>query len=94
MNQQQEAKNIDSALNQEELKRAEAIMYLAVYELEEITEKYINSTLGQIILQSLAVDIRKLLDEAPKTESLVQTEKNFSRLENIIFKRPTNHKEK
>ena len=69
-------------------------MYLAVYELEEMTEKYINSTLGRLLLQDIAGDMRKLLDEAPKTESLVQTEKNFSRLENIIFKLPANHKEK
>lgn len=99
MNIQEEAKNIkhdvDSALiSQEELKRVEAMMYLAVYELEEMTEKYINSTLGRLLLQDIAGDMRKLLDEAPKTESLVQTEKNFSRLENIIFKPTANHKEK
>ena len=99
MDIQEENKNIKhdvdvALLHSEELKRVEAMMYLAVYELEEMIEKYNNSRLGRIILQDIAGDMRKLLDEAPKTESLVQTEKNLRRLENIIFKLPTNHKEK
>lgn len=99
MNIQEENKNIKhdvdiALLHSEELKRVEAMMYLAVYELEEMIEKYNNSRLGRIILQDIAGDMRKLLDEAPKTESLVETEKNFSRLENIIFKLTANHKEK
>lgn len=99
MNIQEENKNIKhdvdvALLHSEELKRVEAMMYLAVYELEEMIEKYNNSRLGRIILQDIAGDMRKLLDEAPKTESLVQTEKNLSRLENIIFNLNANHKEK
>lgn len=99
MNIQEETKNIKNdvdvaLLHSEELNSVEKIMNLAVYELAAATEKYNNSHIERIVLQGLAVDIRKLLDKAPKTESLVQTEKNFSRLENIILKLTVNHKEK
>lgn len=99
MNIQEETKNIKhdvdvDLLHSEELNSVEKIMNLAVYELASATEKYNNSHIERIILQGLAVDIRKLLAKAPKTEALVQTEKNFSRLENIINQLTANHKEK
>ncbi|HGT4310923.1 TPA: hypothetical protein ACSI7A_000302 [Neisseria meningitidis] len=46
-----------------------------------------NKTRGeQILLQVIAGHMRKLLAALPETESLVQTEKIYRRLEDLIFK--------
>lgn len=61
-------------------------MDLAVYGLTAMASENNKSRLEQIILQILTGRLRKVLDALPKTESLIQTENNYCRLENIIFK--------
>lgn len=89
MNEQKEnMKNAVSLvlLHSSEAEDVEAIMDLAVYGLTAMTSKHNKLRLEQIILQVLAGRLRKVLEALPKTESLIQTEKNYRRLENIIFK--------
>ena len=40
----------------------------------------------QAVLQVVAGHLRKILEVLPKTESLVETEKNYRKLEGVIFK--------
>lgn len=91
MNEQEKKENMKNAvslvlLHSSEADDVEAIMDLAVYGLTAMTYKHNKSRLEQIILQVLAGRLRKVLEALPKTESLIQTEKNYRRLENIIFK--------
>ena len=91
MNTLEENKNIKDAvditlLHSSEADSVEAIMDLAVYGLVAMTDKHNNTLIEQVFLQVIAGHMRKLLDALPKTEGLVKTEKNYRRLEKIIFK--------
>lgn len=91
MNEQEKKENATNAvslvlMHSSEAEDVEAIMDLAVYGLTAMTSENNKSRLEQIILQILTGRLRKVLDALPKTESLIQTENNYRRLENIIFK--------
>lgn len=91
MNEQEKKENATNAvslvlMHSSEAEDVEAIMDLAVYGLTAMTSENNKSHLEQIILQILTGRLRKVLDALPKTESLIQTENNYRRLENIIFK--------
>lgn len=91
MNEQEKKENATNAvslvlMHSSEAENVEAIMDLAVYGLTAMTSENNKSRLEQIILQILTGRLRKVLDALPKTESLIQTENNYRRLENIIFK--------
>lgn len=91
MNTLDEKKNIKdevdiALLHSSEADSVEVIMDLAVYGLADMTDKHNNTPIEQVVLQVVAGHIRKLLEELPKTEALVKTEKNYRRIENLIFK--------
>lgn len=91
MNIQEENKSIKdevdiALLHSSEADSVEVIMDLAVYGLAAMTDKHNNTPIEQVVLQVIAGHMRKLLDALPKTEGLVKTEKNYRRLENLIFK--------
>ena len=91
MNILEENKNIKdevdiALLHSSEADSVEVIMDLAVYGLAAMTDKHNNTPIEQVVLQVSAGHMRKLLDALPKTEGLVKTEKNYRRLENLIFK--------
>lgn len=80
-------KEVDIALlHSSEADSVEAIIDLAVYGLAAMTRQYNRTPSEQVVLQVIAGHIRKLLAALPKTESLVKTEKNYRRLEDLIFK--------
>lgn len=88
---EEEIKNIKdevdiALLHSSEADSVEAIMDVAIYGLAAMTSQYNKTPTEQVVLQVIAGHIRKLLAALPKTESLVKTEKNYRRLEDLIFK--------
>ena len=88
---EEEIKNITNEvdialLHSSEADSVEAIIDVAIYGLAAMTGKYNKTPTEQVVLQIMAGHMRKLLAALPKTDSLVKTEKNYRRLEDLIFK--------
>ena len=64
----------------------EAVVDIALYGLFAMTAAHNKTAREQAVLQVVAGHLRKILEVLPKTESLVETEKNYRKLEGVIFK--------
>ena len=64
----------------------EAVVDIALYGLFAMIAAHNKTGREQAVLQVMAGHLRKILEVLPKTESLVETEKNYRKLEDVIFK--------
>lgn len=65
----------------------EAVVDIALYGLFAMMAAHNKpESRGQVVLQIMAGHLRKVLKILPQTESLVETEKNYRKLEDVIFK--------
>ena len=64
----------------------EAVVDIALYGLFAMMAAHNKTGREQVVLQVMAGHLRKVLKILPKTESLVETEKNYRKLEDVIFK--------
>ena len=65
----------------------EAVVDIALYGLFAMTAAHNKpESREQVVLQIMAGDLGEVLKILPQTESLVETEKNYRKLEDVIFK--------
>lgn len=88
---EEEIKNIKdevdiALLHSSEADSVEAIIDVAIYGLAAMTAKHNKTPTEQVVLQVIAGHMRKLIAALPKTDGLVKAEKNYRRLEDLIFK--------
>lgn len=75
-----------SLLHMAEPNSVEAVIDIALYGLFAMTAQHNKQGREQVVLQVMAGHLRKVLEVLPKTESLAETERNYRKLEDVIFR--------